>query len=515
MSTDSPGAFPVEPSTTDALIVFDEQGRVVEATRPVCDLTGYSREDLLSCSLQELSPSSGTLEASRLLGDLQEEATIALDTGLRVKDGSTQPFHLRLSSLSVSGRRHSVVRVVRRRRAVDRLLEDAEFIRTVLDGLESTLLVLDAQGRIIYFNKICESETGYTFRELRGKGLWDLLPQGAEQDAARSWVIQLARGKFPAEIEHDWKTKAGGRTRQAWSNTLLLRPDGSVRYVVGSGLRSTSTRALLTPEPGSETEADVRRLQERLERRVEERTAQLEDAIREMASFSYTIAHDLRAPLRSMSGFAQAMVDDYGMAMDAACLDLARRVVASARKMDTLIGDLLAYGRLIHLEVRLETVNLESVVRSALERMGADLASREALIDFVRPVPSVRGNRLMLDQVLTNLLSNAIKFVPPGLPPRVKIWSQARAGQICLWIEDNGIGIAPEFHDRIFGIFQRLNREEDYPGTGIGLAIVRKALERMGGRAGVESAGGQGSRFWIELPSADPDLEASLASPTP
>ena len=502
MSSDSPGTFPVEPSTSDALIVLDEQGRVVEATRPVCDMTGYSREDLLSRSLQELSPSSGTFEASRLLGDLQEEAIIALDTGLRVKDGSTQPFHLRLSRLSVSGRRHSLVRVARRRRAADRLLEDPDFIRTVLNDLETALFVFDAQGRITYFNRTCELETGYSFSEIRGKGLWELLPEGAERDSIRSWVLQLERGKFPAEVEHEWRTKPGGKIRQAWSSTLLLRPDGSVRYVIGTGLHRSSERTLLIPEPGSVREADVRRLNERLERRVEERTAQLEDAIREMSSFSYTIAHDLRAPLRSMSGFAQAMVDDYGTGMDAACLDLARRVVASARKMDALIGDLLAYGRLIHLEVRLETVNLESVVCMALERMGAELLSRQVNVDCTRPLPTVRGNRLMLDQVLTNLLSNAIKFVPPGITPQVKIWSELRADRICLWIEDNGIGIAPEFHDRIFGIFQRLNREEDFPGTGIGLAIVRKALERMGGRAGVDSQSGRGSRFWIELATA-------------
>jgi PAS domain S-box-containing protein len=499
MSTDSPGAFPVKPSSADALIVLDEQGRVVEVTRLACDLTGYSREDLLSRSLEELSSSSGTLEASRLLGKLQEEATIALDTGLRVKDGTTQPFHLRLSRLSVAGRRHALVRVARRRRAADRLLEDAEFVRTVLDGLETMLFVLDAQGRFTYFNPVCELVTGFEFSEVRGKSLWELLAEADERDAARSWFVPLERGKLPFEIEHDWNTKSGGRLRHAWSNTLLYFPDGAVRCVVATGLASGRGG------PPGPPEADVRRLNERLERRVEERTAQLEDAIREMASFSYTIAHDLRAPLRSMSGFAQAMVDDYGMGMHAACLDLARRVVASARKMDTLIGDLLAYGRLIHLEVRLESVNLEAVVRSALERMAGEFAGREALIDFIRPLPPVRGNRVMLDQVLSNLLSNAIKFVPPGIPPRVKIWSESRAGRICLSIEDNGIGIAPEFHDRIFGIFQRLNREEDYPGTGIGLAIVRKALERMGGRAGVESASGRGSRFWIELAAADPE----------
>jgi len=221
-----------------------------------------------------------------------------------------------------------------------------------------------------------------------------------------------------------------------------------------------------------------------------------------MSTFTYTIAHDLRAPLRSMSGFAQAMVDDFGSRLDPTCLDYARRVAGSARKMDALIVDLLAYGRLIHLDVQLESVSLDTVARMALARMSAELAARGAVVDLALPMGSVRGNSAMLGQVMTNLLSNAVKFVAPGVPPRVTVWSERRDGRVCLWVEDNGIGIDPEFHARIFGIFQRLNREEDYPGTGIGLAIVRKALERMGGKAGVVSVTGRGSRFWIELPAA-------------
>src|SRR5207244_1419981 len=115
---------------------------------------------------------------------------------------------------------------------------------------------------------------------------------------------------------------------------------------------------------------------------------------------------------------------------------------------------------------------------------------------------TVQGNPALLDQVLTNLLSNAVKFVAPGVRPRVTVRSERRDGRVLLWVEDNGIGIAAEFREQIFGIFQRLNREEDYPGTGIGLAIVRKAMERMGGKVGVESTPDQGSRFWIELPVA-------------
>jgi PAS domain S-box-containing protein len=486
----------VLPSAADALIIVDDQDRVIDATRLACDLTGYTREDLLSRSLHDLSSTSETMEASRLLEKLQEEAVIAFEARLRVKDGSVQPFHLRISRLSVAGRRHAVVRVARRRRAADRLAEDPDVTRTLLDTTTTLLLVLDDQGRIAYANRAFEARTGFLFRDIRGTRVWDLLNGSLAGERLRAAFLELGRVAFPPRIEQDWTTKTGEIFRLVWSTNLLFRADGRVRYVIASGL-----------ERGVDSErgaGEVRRLNEGLERRVEERTAQLERAIREMASFSYTIAHDLRAPLRSMSGFAQAMVDDYGASMDPTCLDFARRVAASARKMDALIVDLLSYSRLIHLDVRVETVNLESLVRTVLYRMSPELNAAGAMVEVQWPIPKVQGNAAMLDHVIVNLLSNAIKFVAPGVPPRVTIRPERRNGRVCLWVEDNGIGIAPEFHERIFGIFQRLNREEEYPGTGIGLAIVRKALERMGGSAGVESLTGRGSRFWINLEAAEP-----------
>src|ERR1043166_6600217 len=170
--------------------------------------------------------------------------------------------------------------------------------------------------------------------------------------------------------------------------------------------------------------------------------------------------------------------------------------------MDTLIRDLLAYGRLTHVELPLEPVDLGDVVDSALQVVRRDAAERGALIDVDPHLPTVPGNRSVLVQVLINLLSNAVKFGGPQ--PRVRVRSEPREGLTHrVWIEDDGIGSAPEPQERIFAVFERLHGAEAYPGTGIGLAIVRKGIERLGGRVGVESAGGRGSRFWIELPRAE------------
>jgi signal transduction histidine kinase len=134
--------------------------------------------------------------------------------------------------------------------------------------------------------------------------------------------------------------------------------------------------------------------------------------------------------------------------------------------------------------------------------MSTEISQRNAEVRLGRPLGWVHGHPPMLAQVVANLVSNGVKFVSSGTSPLVSITTEKRDGSVRLWVEDNGIGIAPEFQERIFGVFERLHREEEYPGTGIGLAIVRKAVERMGGLTGVESRPGQGSRFWIELPAS-------------
>jgi signal transduction histidine kinase len=168
--------------------------------------------------------------------------------------------------------------------------------------------------------------------------------------------------------------------------------------------------------------------------------------------------------------------------------------------MDALIEDLLSYSRVSRIELDPEPLDLEDVVRDVLVHL-PDLDER-ADIEVARDgMPRVLGHRAALFQALTNLVSNALKFVPPGTRPSVRIHAERRERRVRLWVEDNGIGIAPEHHERIFRVFERLHGRERYPGTGVGLAIVRKAIERMGGASGVESRVGAGSRFWIELPA--------------
>jgi len=251
-----------------------------------------------------------------------------------------------------------------------------------------------------------------------------------------------------------------------------------------------------------EAEARLRAFNVELERRVAERTALLEEATREANSFAYTVAHDLRAPLRAITGFCQALKDDYSHAVDEVGQDYLDRVVQGARRMDDLIRDLLDYARLNRAEIRKGIVDLDELMTELLEPMSPELTDRKARVEVATPLGRVVGQAGVLSQALRNLLSNAVKFVAPGVAPLVRIRAEQNGPRTRILIEDNGIGIASEHQERIFGIFERLNRAEQYPGTGIGLAIVRRAVERLGGSVGVESRIGHGSRFWIEFPSA-------------
>ena len=247
-------------------------------------------------------------------------------------------------------------------------------------------------------------------------------------------------------------------------------------------------------------EDEVRQLNRDLEQRVAERTRRLSDVNAELQSFTYSVSHDLRAPLRAMQGFSHALLEDYGDRLDELGRDYIGRISAGAKQMDALIQDLLAYSRLSREEITPTPVPLEAAVDSALKQVGATLRDLGAVFTVVRPLPVVMGPAPVLTQIIANLIANGSKFVASGTSPVISLSAEQRGQNVRLWVEDNGIGIAPEHHNRIFDVFQRLHGMNEYPGTGIGLAIVRKGIERLGGAVGVQSKLGEGSRFWIELP---------------
>lgn len=262
----------------------------------------------------------------------------------------------------------------------------------------------------------------------------------------------------------------------------------------------------------------VRSIQHGIER--ERLVRQLREANGELASFSYSVAHDLRSPLRAIEGISQALKEDYAEVLDERGVDYTNRIIGSTTRLTGLIEDLLTYSGLGKVDLPVGRVDLDVAIADTLTLIESEIEQKQAQIKTEPDLPAVMGHQQMLVQVITNLLTNAIKFVPAGTQPQVQILAErvespprrlgaATHNWIRLWIEDNGIGIAPEHQERIFGVFERLHGQESYVGTGIGLAIVKKIVEHLGGRVGVESQLNRGSRFWVELPEATYKSSAS------
>jgi signal transduction histidine kinase len=236
----------------------------------------------------------------------------------------------------------------------------------------------------------------------------------------------------------------------------------------------------------------------------EARRLELQSANRELEAFAYSVSHDLRAPLRGVQGMAQALSEDYGNRLEPEARQYVERIVGASKRMDMLVRDLLEYSRVSRSAVELKPVELKTVLDEAQAIVSADAEQSGAVLQVdLNTMPVVLANHTLLRQVLVNLLSNAIKFVSPGTKPMVQIAVHQATRTVRLSVTDNGIGIAPEYQGKVFRIFERLHSIQEYPGTGIGLAIVQKAMSQMKGEVGLESATGKGSCFWIQLPKAD------------
>jgi K+-sensing histidine kinase KdpD len=254
----------------------------------------------------------------------------------------------------------------------------------------------------------------------------------------------------------------------------------------------------------AEAKAQLSSYADELGRRVTERTAELQDSKAALEGVLYHIAHNLRAPLRGMEGFTSILLSEHGSELSPRAAEYARRVSEAAVRMDQLLQALLEYGRLEHLQCQTRQLSLEAVIESALSRLAETVKAAHAEITVERPLPEVYASASILELVLIHLLKNAIIFVPPWTNSCVHISAERMNDTIRLSVEDNGLGIDPEYHRRIFGVFERLH--PTYPGLGIGLAIVAKGMQRMQGKVGLKSLVGKGSTFWLELPAANSNV---------
>lgn len=360
-----------------------------------------------------------------------------------------------------------------------RLLRQAQdYAEAIVATVRQPLLVIDQEMRVVSANRSFYLWFGLSQRETEGVALAQL--------GGGHWNIP----ELFARLHHVFADE------QEMENFALEHEFPRL------GRRHLLLSARKVFRPGNHTGLLLLAIEDDTERaRSEEQLRQINA---ELEGFAYMVAHDLRAPLRGMQGFAEALVEDYRDKLDDTGIKYAEHIGSSARRMDDLIRDLLDYSRLSRTEVQLSEVPLCQAVAAARQQTEANLAQKGGELIVEEPLPTVQAHFAILVQIIANLLDNGAKFVAPGVAPKLRIRAERRARRHRLWIEDNGIGIAEQFQQRIFRVFERLHGQETYPGTGIGLAIVRKGAERMGAEVGVESAPGEGARFWIDFPGDNP-----------
>ncbi len=368
----------------------------------------------------------------------------------------------------------------------DRLGAQARLLNLSSDAI----IVRDMHDVVVYWNRGAEEIYGWTPDEAIGKA-----------------KAKLLHSEFPEPLE---EITAKLHRDQRWRGDIIqTRRDGtrivvSTRWVLDRDAEGNAARVLIT-----DTDITVRKQAEelmkseakRLDALVVQRTARLQETIGELEAFSYSVSHDMRAPLRAMQGYANALLTDYGDRLDSDAKHYLDRIFRSANRLDLLIQDVLAYSRVSKGEIELHPLDVERLVDDIISA-SPELQETRARVLIERPLHRVLGHEAYLTQCISNLLGNAVKFVPAGVVPMVQIRSERLDGKVRLWLEDNGIGIDPAHHERIFQIFGQVHAEKKYSGTGIGLAIVRKAVQRMNGEVGVVSDLDKGSRFWLILSEA-------------
>jgi len=489
----------------DGILILDPTTRKITDANPfMSELLGYSHGELLGKELWEIGLLKDEKASRSAFRELQKKHFIRYeDLPLQTKSGQRHEVEFVSNLYQENG--HKVIQcnirdITARKKTEEALRQSEEQYRTLFSSIDEGFCVIEMlfdkndkpiDYRFLEVNPSFEHQTGMHCAV--GKRMREIAP-----DHEAHWYEaygQVALTGKPVRFVKEAKAL------DRWFDVYAFRFGGLESRKVAVIFmniteRQRAEQALLAAKN------QIGRHALELEQVVAERTIKLRETIGELEGFSYSVSHDMRAPLRAMQSFASYLVDEYSDKLDEQGVNYLHQIMRSAVRLDRLIQDVLSYTRILHAKVPLERVELDRLVRDLVETF-PDGQPIKPEIQIKGPLPHVSGNEALLAQCISNLLSNGAKFVSPGTKPHVEISAEAvDDASIRVWFKDNGIGIAPENHHRIFRLFERIHPTTQYEGTGIGLTIVRKAIERMDAQVGFESELGKGSNFWIQLRKA-------------
>jgi PAS domain S-box-containing protein len=476
-------------------IIFpDLSGNIFDANDAFLEMVGYTREDLLARKLRwdTMTPPEYAPLDQRSIEELRTSGVCTpFEKKYIRKDGSRVPVLL-MGALLEGSQNNSVsfiLDLTERKQAIEALQESEERFRQMADTAPVLIWMSGPDKLCNYFNK----------------GWLDFTGRTMEQELGNGWV----QGVHPGDLQHclDTYMKAFDARQDFKMEYRLRHFDGEYRWIFDIGVPRFTPDGSFLGYIGScmdisdrkQAEAEIQQLNESLEQRVKERTAQLEAANKELESFSYSVSHDLRAPFRHISGFVDLLQKQASANLDDTSRRYLKLIAESAKNAGKLVDDLLAFSRMGRTEMRYTIINLELLVREV--RRDIEMETNGRVINWqIQELPQVSGDPSMLRLVLGNLIANAVKYTQKRAEAEIEIGSTSDESEFVFFVRDNGVGFDMRYVHKLFGVFQRLHSVEQFEGTGIGLANVRRIIHRHGGRTWAEGVVDSGATFYFSLP---------------
>ena len=466
-----------------AIVMLDPEGRVATWNKGARYINGYAAEEIIDQNFAVFYPQADVRE-----GKPQSALSLAAsrgrfqDQGWRVrKDGSRfwtevviTPIYNKEGKLSGFA---TISRDMSGRRKAEQTFKD------LLEAAPDAIVIIGQTGTIILVNSQAERLFGYSRDELLGNSVETLMPPSLSE---RHAVLREAYFAAP-------ETREMGAGLELYG----LRKDGSM-FPIQISLSPLET------EDGTLVSAAIRDVTERkiYERALEEKNQALEAAVKDLDAFSYSVSHDLRAPLRAIAGFNRILLKEYGPCLDATAREYLESVRDNAIQMGQLVDDLLAFSRLGRRSIAKQDISVAAIVEQVLREVRPRYEGRNIEVT-VSELPRVQGDPALLKQVFINLIDNAIKYTRMREEAVIEIGSSEADGERVFFVKDNGAGFDMQYADKLFGVFQRLHRQEDFEGTGVGLAIVQRVIMRHGGRIWADAAVDKGATFYFTLEAHD------------
>ena len=471
-----------------AIFLVTPEGNVASWNQGAERLKQYSSHEIIGKHFSIFYPDSDVAAGKPEL-ELREAAAQGRfeDEGWRVrKDGSR--FWANVVLTPIRGDEGELIGFGKITRDItDR--HDAELrYRLLVEGVtDYAIFSLDPTGKVTSWNSGAQRIKAYTADEIIGQHFSKFYTHEDAAAGLPARVLETAATSGHYEGE-GWRVRKDGS--KFWASVVVtpLRDEKGELVGFSKITRDVTERKCLLDQ--------IQQHAEELELRIAER----EQTNAELEAFSYSVSHDLRAPLRAIEGFTDIILTDFGKELPADVTELLQQVVKSTARMNRLVQDLLNYSRLTRMEMEPAPVNVAAAIRDACTQI--DEGVRQYVIVSADPALRVCAHPPTLTQVLINLISNGLKFYPRGATPRVEVSAKREGDRVVISVRDEGIGIAPQHQQRIFKVFERLHTTTEYPGTGIGLAIVHRGISKMGGTVRLESARGKGSTFYIDLAAA-------------